>query len=218
MFDSTQLELSPEGQGVQCLTRLPNLMRRSKAALSKNDQPALAHLHTLTGSLRHELEPSLSKLRQRWRDNLNSTNIITPKSTPMAELVRCHFLRSYALGLAIAILINEVRIALCPKAADILAESHTFALEILDLARDACQYRPLGAYALGVCLLAAEFGTDDATTKIAVRDMRADYASDFQGFRQATEHCYNGVQLICGREWSRSLARSGSGKMLQGAF
>ncbi len=205
MFDSKQLELSPEGQGVQCMTRLPNLMRRSKIALFENNQHALTRLRTSAHTLRDDLEPSLSKLRQRWRENAGG--LVKPQSTSIAGLVRCHFLRSYALGLAIAIFINEVRLALCPNSPSILAESHSFALEILGLARDACQYRPLGAYALGVCLLAAEFGTDDAITTMAIREMRADYASDFQGFRQVTENCYDRLQLICGRQWSRSLER-----------
>ena len=198
MFDSKMYKLSAEGRSVQCLTRLPNLMSRSKAALGGSHQNDIVELRILAHGLRDELSSSLSTLRQRWHEN--TTEIVDPKKPLYTDLMRCHFLRSYALGLAIAIFINEVRLALCPDAADIQEESHEFALEILDLAGAALQYRPLGSYVLGICLLAADYGARDAEMKIAIRKMQLDYASDFQG-TEGLESVQE-LQLICGRKWS----------------
>ncbi|KIW31411.1 uncharacterized protein PV07_03062 [Cladophialophora immunda] len=207
MFDSRLYELSPEGQAVQCLTRVPSLMRRIKAALTGDllHQATLADLEKEAHALRADLEPALSRLRQRWQKNSSATDIAAKGLPHLAGLGHCHFLRTYSLGLAIAIFINEARLALCLDAAEILQESHEFALEITHLARIASQYRPLGASAVSICLLAAEVGAADVETKSAARSVRVEYASDFQGF-QDVEVCQD-LQLICGREWSRVLTR-----------
>ena len=204
MFDNKLYELSAEGQSIQCLTRLPNLMSRSKAALDGGHQNDLAELRTLTHVLRDELSSPLSKLRQRWHEN--TTQVIDPKRLIFVDLMRCHFLRSYALGLAITIFVNEVRLALSPDAVDIQEESHEFALEILDLAEVASQYRPLGTHAFGICLLAADYGARDAETKFAIQKMHLDYASDFRGTEG--EKSPQELHLICGRGWSRLLDRN----------
>ncbi|OAL17223.1 hypothetical protein AYO22_11788 [Fonsecaea multimorphosa] len=210
MFDSQLYELSPEGQAVQCLTRVPNLMRRSKAALTGDlghHDYQLADLRKEAHAIRADLEPALSRLRQRWQKNSAASDIVVITGMPhLADLGHCHFLRTYSLGLAIAIVINEVRLALrLDVAAEILQESHEFALEILHLARIASQYRPLGASAISVCLLAAELGAADLETKSAARSLRVEYASDFRGGLD-TEDCQE-LQLICGREWSQLPAR-----------
>ncbi|OAP54320.1 hypothetical protein AYL99_11421 [Fonsecaea erecta] len=207
MFDSQLYELSPEGQAVQCLTRIPNLMRRSKAALTGglayHDQ--LADLQREAHALRANLQPALSRVRQRWQKNSVATDIAVVGMPHLTSLGHCHFLRTYSLGLAIAIFINELRLALCLNAAEILQESHEFALEILHLARIASQYRPLGASALSICLLAAEAGSAEPEIKSAARSLRAEYASDFHGAQDAEGS--QGLQLICGREWSRLIVR-----------
>jgi hypothetical protein len=239
MFDNKLYELSPEGQTVQLLTRVPNLMRRTRAALTEDPSttglaaPLLLHrlpaLQTEADALRTDFEKPLSKLRQRWIDYANSDPTASPSrkyanTTPLVQAIaHCHFLRSYALGLAIAIIINEVRLAVwCAAAATatepgedaagdtagaILVESHAFALEIIDLAALAAQYRPLGVNALGLCLMAAEIGAGDAhmATKLRAREMRLDYASDFRGAKHAERALQPDLvleRLICGRDWA----------------
>ncbi|KIW91375.1 uncharacterized protein Z519_08271 [Cladophialophora bantiana CBS 173.52] len=207
MFDNQLHELSPEGQAVQCLTRVPNLMRRSRAALMGDlyHRDELPDLQEQAHRLRADLEPALSKVRRRWLQNSTNSDTLVPGKPQLAGLWHCHFLRTYCLGLAIAIFINEARLALCLDAPDIVQESHEFALEILNLARMAAQYRPLGASAVSICLLAAELGAEDDETKTAVKRLRVEYARDFHGVKEV-EDC-QGLQLICGREWSRLLAR-----------
>jgi hypothetical protein len=234
MFDNKLYELSPEGQAVQLLTRVPNLMRRTRAALTEDPSttrlavslhlPPLPALQTEADALRNDFERPLSKLRQRWIDYTNSDPTASPSrkytnTSPLVQAIaHCHFLRSYALALAIAIIINEVRLAVwCAAAATatepgadagaILVESHAFALEIIDLAALAAQYRPLGVNAVALCLLAAEIGAGDAhmATKLRAREMRLDYASDFRGAKQAELVLQPDLvteRLICGRDWA----------------
>ncbi|EXJ65356.1 hypothetical protein A1O7_01697 [Cladophialophora yegresii CBS 114405] len=245
MFDNKLYKLSPEGQAVQLLTRVPNLMRRARAALTatltvaggtqqlryqdSRSTSTLLALQTEANTLRNDFETPLLKLRQRWHDNMHlprpdaeadvDATVSNPRrTTRLQRLLHCHFLRSYALGLAVAIIINEVRLAVCaatePNAvSSVLRESHAFALEILDLAAQAAEYRPLGVNALGVCLLAAEIGAGDAhlETKIQARGLRREYASDFRGVlgdeeaeAQRRSGQREGERLICGRDWAES--------------
>ncbi|KIW72008.1 hypothetical protein PV04_00232 [Phialophora macrospora] len=243
MFNSQLYELSPEGQAVQLLTRVPNLMRRTRAALLHTltgDLPAtttttttaatgaaLPALQTEADALRNDFDRPLTKLRQRWSDYVVTLNSDPPAPrkhlSPLVQAIaHCHFLRTYALGLAIAIIINEVRLAAAivpgaptgaraPRAVSaepVLRESHAFALEIIDLAALAAQYRPLGVNAVGICLVAAEIGAGDAhpATKLRARALRRDYARDFRGAMQAEvaqqQHDLEPDRLICGRDWA----------------
>lgn len=208
MFDSKLHELSPEGQVVQCLTRLPNLMRRTKVALTGDleDFAKLPDLRREAHSIREDLELPVSKLRERWHDNKDKSAAAAQRATSeLGALWHCHILRTYAFGLAVAIFINEGRLALYLDASEIVQESHVYALEILELANMASQYRPLGGYAMSVCLLAAEIGAADVETRESIRMLRIEYARDFRGAQEVME-CRD-LRMICGRGWSRMLAR-----------
>jgi hypothetical protein len=207
MFDSKLSELSLEGQAVQCVTRLPNLMRRSKAALLEDgrQQALILGLQQELDTLRDELEPALSKLRQRWHANSERKDGTDPRTSLPSSLIHCHFLRTYSLGLTIAILINEARLALCPDRPDIVCESHEFAVEILELATTATQYRPRGANVMALCLLAAALGAGDDVTRNAVQRMRLEYAGDYREASHAEG--YQDLRLICGRDWACSMPR-----------
>jgi hypothetical protein len=207
MFHNESHELTQEGKAVQSLTRLPNLMRRSKAFLTGNSYPqdSLSELRKQFHGLRDELEPSLVSVRERWHATKSQpTTGMHPLVPYPADMIHCHFLRTYSFGLMIVIFINEARLALCPNREDIIRESHDFALEILELASIATRYRPFGAFVIAVCLVAAELGAgDNLVTRDAVKKMRLEYARDFKGI----ERCIRSERprLICGREWAQLL-------------
>ena len=203
MFDNNPLdELSPEGQAVQCMTRLPNLMRRSKAVLQQSSyhQAAILALQNEVDGLRDDLETPLSKLRLRWHDTSVEKDGIDPQSSLPLSLVHCHLLRTYSLGLTIAIFINECRLALCTDRPDVVHESHDFAQVILGLSKTAIPYRPFGAYVMLLCLSGAALGAGNAETMAAIRKMLADYASDFHD-NTYISRCER-QELICGRRTS----------------
>ncbi|ETI27024.1 hypothetical protein G647_10123 [Cladophialophora carrionii CBS 160.54] len=249
MFDNKLHGLTPEGQSIRMLTRVPNLMRRARAVLTLTLTPpvtlvggtpqqqqqqyqdihsTLLALQAEANTLRNDFEAPLSTLRKRWYDNMHPRptadvdgTLPNRRTALLQTILHCHFLRTYSLGLAVAIIINEVRLAVCagvatgpPSSAVITAiihESHGFALEILDMAAQAVQYRPLGVNALGVCLLAAEIGAGDAhmETKLRARALRVDFARDFRGAREEEAQLWSQERecerLICGRDWAEGL-------------
>ncbi|KAK5279804.1 hypothetical protein LTR20_000054 [Exophiala xenobiotica] len=222
MFDNKEYALSAEGRAVQCLTRLPNLMRRAKKVLLLQgiDQQShfeLAVLQHEAQRLRDELEPSLIDVQKRYEGVSSSTASLSKKHrrSELAGLIHCHYIRTYSIGLAIVIFVNELRIAVSTAdRANVLQESHTFALEILDLAQMACQYRPVGASVMSLSLLAAEIGAADPSTAWAVRQLRMDYDTDF---RDQTASAVTGYdwKLICGRE---DACLSSPGGIIQGSY
>ncbi|EXJ84985.1 hypothetical protein A1O3_05660 [Capronia epimyces CBS 606.96] len=203
--------LSPEGRAIQCLTRAPNLMRRAKAALIAADasESHLMELRDESQRLRDDLEPHLTTLRQRLGVANSPTVSNDPNATVWLDLRHCHFLRSYSLGLAMAIIINEIVIAVTGDgdgdASPVLQESELFSGEIVRLAHIASQYRPLGASSLGLCLIAAEIGASDPGTKSAARQLRLEYETDFHApdARTSTTTTTE-LQLICGRCTTRA--------------
>lgn len=199
MFDSKLYALSPEGKAVQCLTRAPNLMRRAKAVLENSNQ-CQADLTKLQGEarcLRDDLEPHLSSLRQRLHAIEEIAVSGNPELNIWLGLRHCHYIRSYSLGLAIAIFINEIQVAISADPSSILKESHQFATDIVNLAEVACQYRPLGACSLGLCLIAAELGASDSGTKVAAQQLRLEYEKDFRGPEAIVPT--KDLRLVCGR-------------------
>jgi hypothetical protein len=195
MFDPKLYSLTPEGQTVACMTRLPNHMLRTKEALLRpiQDPIEIDLLRTQGNAIRADLDDALEKLRSQWLKNSGND----------PGLWHCHFLRSYTLALAIAIIINEARLALYPTAPLILSESLGFAKEIVRLSHVASQYRPLGASSLGVCLMAAEYASlADPEVMLAVREMRNEYAGDFSAWEGRAGKV---PELICGRKWSTML-------------
>lgn len=215
-------KLFPEGRAIQCLTRVPNMMRRAKRALqTANEDPSSASelplLREEARRLRGDLEPHLSSLRDRVGGvGAPSCASNTAKATVWSDLLDCHHLRTYGLGLGIAIFINEIQLALAQNfasAAHVLDESERFAAEIVHLARGACRYRPLGASALAVCLIAAELGAGDPGTILSARQLRVEYESDFRVPDASSQaSLVSDAQLICGRRASCfSNPSSGSG-------
>jgi hypothetical protein len=209
MFDNKQYALTPEGSAVQCLTRAPNLMRRAKATLQKphccaND---LKILQVEANQLRHELEPHFRSLRDRFQasSEIEVSDTETSLKSIYHTLRSCHYIRTYALGLAIGIIANEVRLALVtssssPSAISILMESHGFATQIVDLANLARRYRPLGASALAVCLVAAELGAGTVEVRAETKRLRGVYDGDWRGgMVREDEDWDKGLRLICGR-------------------
>ena len=174
-------------------------MHKAKAMIACADQcqADLIELQSEARCIRDDLEPHLSDLRQRLlaiQDKIVPGN---PKLGNLSDLRHCHYIRTYSLGLAIAIFINEIQLALSIDPWSILSESNDFATEIVNLAEVACQYRPLGASPLSLCLIAAELGASDINTKAAAQQLRLKYDQDFRG--PETGAPAQDLRLVCGR-------------------
>ncbi|KAK4936104.1 hypothetical protein LTR10_022948 [Elasticomyces elasticus] len=201
MFASKTTALAPEGLAVQSFTRLPNIMRRAKVVLQDvvHHATELHYLRTAAAHLRADLEKFIVEARQRLAAVQETADPHNSARNIHLNLVHCHYLRTYAFGLALVLMVNEVRIAMSPDPADVMAESQTFAVEILRLAQLANQYRPLGAGALKVCLIGAEIAASDLATRLAAKQMRLEYYTDFRPLQQCD---FDEPKLICGRTMS----------------
>lgn len=198
MFDGELNKVTPEGQLVRSLIPLPNLMRRARAAL-ENPNRYQAEIQTLQDEarrLRDDLEPHLSFVRQRLHATKDIAVSGRPQPNPWLGLRDCHYIRSYGLALATAIFINGVQVALSADPSDILEESHQFAIDIVNTAILASQYRPLGASVMGLALAAAELAASDSSIKVAARRLHLEHAKDFRG-PEATVSIKD-MQLVCG--------------------
>lgn len=209
MFDRKVYSLSPEGQTVQCMTRLANMMRRARTVLQDDNASPFEQVviqHEVQG-LYNEVQPAVTALRERYQTFKRSMTSSDFVCNDLSDFMHCHYIRTYALVLAIMVFINELRIAVWPDPTEIVQESHTLALEILDLAREGRQYRPLGSSALGLCLIGAEMGTDDASLKEEIRRLRQDYAMDYRDAEFQQPPIAESEALVCGRQYSRALKK-----------
>ncbi|KIV83053.1 hypothetical protein PV11_05113 [Exophiala sideris] len=205
MFASKTAVLAPEGLALQSFTRLANIMRRARIALQDvvHHATELDYLRTEAARLRADLEPFIVEARQRLGAIEETADAHNSARNIHLNLVHCHYLRTYAFGLALVLVVNEVRIAMSPDPANVMAESQSCAVEILRLAQLANQYRPLGACVLKVCLIAAEIAASDLATQLAAKQMRLEYHTDFRSLQQCD---FEEPKLICGRAMSPWLA------------
>ena len=201
MFAGNTAALAPEGLAVRSFTRLPNIMRRARVVLQDVVQHAaeLDQLRTEAASLRAALESFIVEARQRLDDIKETCDLRNSARNIQLNLVHCHYLRTYAFGLALVLMVNEVRIAMSPDPADVMAESQSYAAEILRLGQLADQYRPLGARVLQLCLITADIAASDLITKFAAKQMRLEYETDFRALQQCD---LDEPKLICGRAMS----------------
>ncbi|KAJ9643226.1 hypothetical protein H2204_002122 [Knufia peltigerae] len=210
MFDRKLYSLSPEGQTVQCMTRLANMMRKARTVLEDDSASQFEQVviqHEVQG-LYQEIQTAVGTLRERYqkyKGDMASSEFVW---NDMSDLIHCHTIRTYALGLGITVFVNELRIAVWPDPTEILQESCALASEITNLAREGCRYRPLGSSALGICLIAAEMAAvDDPILKADIRVLRHDYAMDYRDVEFEQLPVADVGTLVCGRQYSRALKK-----------
>ena len=156
----------------QCLSRVPDLMQRCKAALSLHADFSV-HLEDLrleTISLRDDCRAAIITLR----DRLESYKMDI-KPAELAAQIHAHYLRSLGLGLATGVILNCLSSRLEGDLTGKCEESSRWSGEIVRLAEMAVQYQPLGSMAMVLCLYIAWVGATDAETKQKIKVLLADY-------------------------------------------
>jgi hypothetical protein len=158
---------------MRCLARVPDFMQRGKK-LRKGESEDPELLHEVRTNY-DTFKETLAELRGRI--TLVQENILDAavESAPIMQALAI-FQRSYALALAIGIILNAVLSAIDIKDTELASESTYFSLEILTLAEPAARYHPLGSSYMGLCLIAAWVGTSELPIKhdaeIAFREFR----------------------------------------------
>ena len=126
------------------------------------------------------------KMRQRLAKTgelppAHEIGTFSPQVSPAAMVYLYH--TAYALLLALALILNGLLRALDPSDITLAEESITFANEIVVIAEQMSQYRPLGAGYIPICLIAAWAATADLSKQSQMEAIIADYQEDFAGAR-----------------------------------
>ena len=161
---------------MRCLARLPDFMQRGRRICRGEGQdPELLHETRINYET---LKTVLEGLRGRLAAVQNLASTGPPELTPGSQ-IHAHYQRSYALGLAIGIILSGMLSAIDTEDTGLNLESTAFSKEIIALAEPAAIYRPLGASYMGLCLMAAWIGTTDCSTRSLAESALADYRGDF---------------------------------------
>ena len=163
---------APDVKWFMCITDVPDLIQRSKAALILHEPPSL-HLLSLELEVRALLDharPVITRLRDRF-DNFDA------KSFPekLSDQLRAHYMRSLAMGLGVGIVLNCVLSGLEGTASVVCDESVLWSGEIVRIAKLAVVYRPLGSMAMLIALRMAWSGVWLRESKARIEELLKEY-------------------------------------------
>jgi hypothetical protein len=119
-----------------------------------------------------------SRLAKVSEPNCDGT-IQTPLQRILAIKVLARVRLAHSLLLSFAILLNGVLRAIQPHAIALVEESEIFCSEIVILARQAAQDRPMGSSYMPFCLISAWAVTVDTSKQTEIKRILAEYQSDF---------------------------------------
>ncbi|KAL8893800.1 MAG: hypothetical protein Q9192_004909 [Flavoplaca navasiana] len=167
---------APDVKWFKCITDVPDLIQRSKAALILHEPPSL-HLLSLELEARALLDlirPVITQLRDRF-DNFDA------KSFPekLSDQLRAHYMRSLAMGLGVGIVLNCVLSGLEGTPSVVYDESVLWSGEIVRIAELAVVYRPLGSMAMLIALRMAWSGAWLRESKARIQELLTEYGLCF---------------------------------------
>ena len=169
---------SPEGELMRILSRVPDLIRRGRAALSlvPRDHSALSEYQSECGELRNRLNPILASMRSRL--DQSSLSLQSDRFGPASRKAFVHpiIARSYALALMGGCFLNRIASSLGEAMQSLVEESLQYSREIIGLAHLARKYRPMGSQYMLACLPASYV----ATTDLAIEDQSAALMRDIR--------------------------------------
>jgi hypothetical protein len=171
-----------EAESVRCFARVPNLLKRSRAALSASvkDHFVICDLLQQTRELRDTSTRSRTALCERL--GLLSQSFASPEAMPpQVATLHAYYARSAAMALATDILINCLQGALEGNSAELQKEAYHLSLEICHLATAVSCRRPLGTLYMLFVLRIAYVGANDPATKDWIEALLLDFRSDVYG-------------------------------------
>ena len=172
-----------DGQMMKCLAQLPDLMYRGRCASKISALPVstLPSLQVEVRTLSDSFRPTLTNLRERWRDTDSSIAMRYPEHMNLRGIIHAHYSRSYGMALALGIILNCMVAALEDKTPELSEDSSQMVDEVLNLARTVDQYRPLGTLYMVLCLGAAWVGATDSIRKAMLETLLINYHKDLHG-------------------------------------
>ena len=161
-----------DGNMIQCLARLPNLLQRCKELLPRTcfSESNFTGLKSEVLYLRQNSETIIIELRDRFYT-------INTDSTPVTirDHIQAHYSCTYGMGLATGIILNCILGMLEDDRIRLHEESSHHSNEIIQLAESTVKYQPLGSIAMILCLSVAWLGAPDPATKERVKTLLSSY-------------------------------------------
>lgn len=171
-----------DGNMIQCLARVPHELQRCKEVL-----PCTPFTQTTVMELKHEVQSLRQSCKSIIAGLCHRLDAIDECSIPITlrSHIHAHYACIYGMGLATGILLNCILGMLGDDCIGLCEESAHHSNEILQLAKIAVKYQPLGSAAMILCLSAAWLGAPDSTTKDGVRSLLSDYERACLGLFQS---------------------------------
>ncbi|KAK5937803.1 hypothetical protein PMZ80_009932 [Knufia obscura] len=175
LVDASFREATPEDEMMRCISHLRDFLRQYRKA--RHDQGVLLDLVSELQVHYRTMQGLLADQRERL-GAYEADNAAHFKSS-ITTRVHSGYQSAFGVGLVIAIAYNCVLSGLSPDDTGLISDSASFVADVLDLAKNACRYRPLGSSYIALCLGAAWVGTMDVNAKLAVERAWDDYGGDF---------------------------------------
>ena len=170
-----------DGQGEDSLSAISSLTLRRLAEMSvliRNPAPNITQIW----SQYEQMKSDLSKIRGRVSKiaRLLPARPDLHYSRPNHGL-KIHILHQtcHGLVLTLALVVNAILLAADNSSAVLVAEALQMQCEVLELAADASQYRPMGASYMPLCLMVVWSGTSDAEIRNGAERLLQDWQADF---------------------------------------
>lgn len=127
-----------------------------------------------------QVRAELPKLGQRLAKMVEPTSlgVIQAFSVPIVRLY-AHLQSAYGILLALAIILNGMLRAYNPHDSHLGEESGSFVNEVMTLAENVLQHRPLGGSYIPICLVPAWAATDDTSKRAELEKLLLEYQTDF---------------------------------------
>ncbi|KAL4806081.1 hypothetical protein BDV18DRAFT_138644 [Aspergillus unguis] len=169
---------TPESEMLLNLSRVRDILFRAK-----NNPDGLAGLLILQAEIR-SLYAKTRKICDIFRVGLKEVEDPgengppNPHGLPPAW-IHAHIQRFYGLAVSIALYINYAAVALRTPDLDLIPDATYLAMEMIDIAENAMQYRPFGAGYVIIGLIAASVAIDNPPLQDLIHSWIDDYRQDF---------------------------------------
>jgi hypothetical protein len=177
---------SDEAESLKCLARVPNLLKRSRAALGARDYVLICDLQAQARDLRNTSTQSRIALCDRL--SLINHGFASPEAMPpQLAILHAYCARSAAMALATDILIDCLLSALEGNSAELQEEISHLSLAVCNLAGEVSCRRPLGTLYMLFVLRIAYVGANDLATRDWIEGLLLEFRDDIYGSRAKVE-------------------------------
>lgn len=168
---------------MDCLAAIPDIVARGRSAFNDSRFDEIGELRTEAQDMYNSLLILLEGVRSYYEADARYPSPFQGVSDDVHSLrMKAHWQRVYGLTLAIALFYNCMLDALVivPKQRNPLdADAAKLVIQVINIAEDAKEFRPLGSSYIVLCLVAAWSRAIGSKTRVQIEVLLEEYLSDF---------------------------------------